>query len=192
MRIAVFGVLALGLFTAACGSDETQRSATGGLTGVGVGAAVGGPIGAVVGGVAGAAGGAVLPEGADTAAENALHKERGGAQSARNDARQAQAELAREGLYSGKIDGIVGPKTRQALAAFQQRQGLRQTASLDRETRQRLAAASPAAAHGNGNAATEASGTSTPPAPSSPLPAANGNGTAAPPSSTPSGANTGH
>lgn len=171
MRIAVFGVVALGLFTAACGSDELQRAATGGLTGVGVGAAVGGPVGAVVGGVVGAGGGAALPEGADTVAENALHKE---GLSHKHRVEQAQTELQREGLYDGKIDGILGPKTKQALTAFQQREGLQQTARLDRDTRQRLAAAmgSPATAQNsgksNGNAPAETSGTSTPRAALSP------------------------
>lgn len=186
MRIAVFGVVALGLLTAACGSDESQRAATGGLTGVGVGAAVGGPIGAVVGGVIGAGGGAAMPEGADQVTENALHKEQTAGRSALNSAglgsgsshmqhvKQAQTELQREGLYKGKIDGIVGPKTKQALTAFQQREGLQQTARLDRDTQQRLAAATGSAAtaqntgQNKGNAPAESSGTSTPQAALSP------------------------
>lgn len=183
MRIAVSGVLALGLLTAACGSNETQRAATGSLTGIGVGAAVGGPVGAVVGGVVGAAGGSLMPEGADTIAENAIRKEHTAANSSLRQAglerpaaapanetpsqidrvKQAQTELKREGLYHAKIDGIVGPKTRHALAEFQKREGLQQTARLDDQTVQRLAAAEggPATAQNNGNP-TEASGTSTP------------------------------
>jgi peptidoglycan hydrolase-like protein with peptidoglycan-binding domain len=174
MRIAVFGVVALSLLTAACGSDESQRAATGGLTGVGVGAAVGGPVGAVVGGVVGAGGGAALPEGADTVAENALHKKQAAGSSHMQQVKQAQTELQREGLYDGKIDGIVGPKTKQALTAFQQREGLQQTARLDRDTRQRLAAATGSAAtaqnsgQNTGNAPAESSGTSTPRAALSP------------------------
>lgn len=154
MRIAVLGVVALAMLTAACGSDTSQRSATGGLTGIGVGAAVGGPVGAVVGGVVGAGGGALAPEGADEAAENALHPQRAAAE--RDRVRQAQTELQRQGLYDGPIDGIAGPKTRQALSAFQQRQGLQQTAKLDPQTLQRLGVA-----QNTGNAAV-ASGSSTP------------------------------
>jgi peptidoglycan hydrolase-like protein with peptidoglycan-binding domain len=180
MRIGVVSVIALGMLVAACGSDETQRSATGGLTGIGVGAAVGGPVGAVVGGVVGAAGGAAMPEGADTIAENAVHQERAAGQSTLREAglapaqgsseaqaqtpaaeqlREAQRELEQQGLYHGKVDGILGPKTKAALSDYQKREGLQQTASLDQATLQRLGlAASPAAA----------SGTSTPPAALSP------------------------
>jgi peptidoglycan hydrolase-like protein with peptidoglycan-binding domain len=84
--------------------------------------------------------------------------------------RQAQSELKREGLYKAKVDGIAGPETKQALAAFRQREGLQQTASLDQATMQRI--------HLNalrmygrptdpleGNATSEGSGSSMPPAP---------------------------
>jgi len=155
MRIGVFGVIALGLLTAACGSNQTQRAATGGLTGLGAGALIGGPIGAVVGGAVGAAGGAVMPEGADTLAENALGMEHrvakqelnrvglgpssGSSQVQSKDVvKQAQSELQREGLYKGRIDGIVGPQTRQALTQYQQREGLQQTAALDQATLDRM------------------------------------------------------
>jgi hypothetical protein len=158
MRISIFGVVALGLLTASCGSNDTQRAATGGLTGIGAGALIGGPVGAVVGGVAGAAGGTAMPEGADTMAEQALNKERGGGQTALNHAglgptassgsseppaqaariKDAQQELQKEGLYHGKIDGIAGAETKQAVTAFQQREGLQQTATLDRETLDKL------------------------------------------------------
>jgi peptidoglycan hydrolase-like protein with peptidoglycan-binding domain len=52
--------------------------------------------------------------------------------------RQAQSELKREGLYRGKVDGVVGPETTQGIAAFQQREALRQSTRLDRATRDRL------------------------------------------------------
>ena len=52
--------------------------------------------------------------------------------------RQAQSELEREGLYDGTVDGIVGPETIQGITAFQQREGLQQTAYLDRATRDRM------------------------------------------------------
>lgn len=76
MRIKAFGVLSLVLLAAACGRDEEQRAASAGLSAAAVGAAAGGPAGAAIGGAAGAAAGSVLPEGADTLAMNALHRER--------------------------------------------------------------------------------------------------------------------
>jgi peptidoglycan hydrolase-like protein with peptidoglycan-binding domain len=152
--LAITGVIALGLLTAACGSDTQQRAASGGLTGLGVGALVGGPIGAIVGGAAGAAGGWAMPEGADTLALNAMHMERTAASGALGSAglassgssqasqghlvRDAQRELQREGLYRGPIDGILGPETRQAIAGYQAREGLQQTATLDQDTVERM------------------------------------------------------
>jgi peptidoglycan hydrolase-like protein with peptidoglycan-binding domain len=52
--------------------------------------------------------------------------------------RQAQSELKREGLYNGTVDGIAGRKTRHGLIAFQEREGLPQTARLDEATRDRI------------------------------------------------------
>jgi peptidoglycan hydrolase-like protein with peptidoglycan-binding domain len=162
MRTTVFGVLALSLLLAGCGSDTSQRAATGGLTGAGAGALIGGPIGAVAGAAIGAGGGTAMPEGADTVAKNALNQERNSGRTALNNAglgpssrsstpqaqqssattvKDAQRELQREGLYHGKIDGIAGPQTRQAVAAFQKRVGLKQTAQLDHATLDRLASA---------------------------------------------------
>jgi peptidoglycan hydrolase-like protein with peptidoglycan-binding domain len=53
--------------------------------------------------------------------------------------RRAQSELKREGLYAGKVDGIAGPETTQGVIAFQQQEGLQQTARLDRATQDRMA-----------------------------------------------------
>jgi peptidoglycan hydrolase-like protein with peptidoglycan-binding domain len=175
MRIRVTGVVALALLTAACGTTTQQRAASGGLTGLGVGALVGGPVGAIVGGAVGAAGGWAMPEGAETLALNAIHKEKNVASGALNDAglgassgssqanqnrlvRDAQSELQREGLYRGAIDGIIGPETKQAIAAYQAREGLQQTASLDQDTLQRMKLAS----RSERTAGTASSGTSTP------------------------------
>jgi len=52
--------------------------------------------------------------------------------------RRAQSELKREGLYEGRVDGIAGTQTKQAIAAFQQREGLQQNARVDRVTLQRM------------------------------------------------------
>jgi peptidoglycan hydrolase-like protein with peptidoglycan-binding domain len=150
MRIGVYGVVALGLLTAACGTDTQQRAATGGLTGLGVGAVVGGPVGAAVGALVGAAGGWAMPEGADQLALNAIGAEHNVASGVLNEAGlgpsspepgqasglvfQAQTELQHDGLYDGPIDGIVGPKTRRGLTIYQRRHFLQETASLDDQT----------------------------------------------------------
>ena len=152
--VGITSVVALGLLTAACGSDTQQRAASGGLAGLGVGALVGGPIGAIVGGAAGAAGGWAMPEGADTLALNAMHKEKTAASGALGQVglassgstqpgqghlvRDAQSELQHEGLYRGQIDGVLGPETKQAIAAYQAREGLQQTATLDQDTVERM------------------------------------------------------
>lgn len=48
--------------------------------------------------------------------------------------KQAQQILQRDGLYRGRIDGILGPETRRAIARFQRQNGLRVTANLDQRT----------------------------------------------------------
>ena len=50
----------------------------------------------------------------------------------------AQQELKADGLYKGKVDGLFGPRTRKAVARFQQRNNLRRTATLNRRTLDRL------------------------------------------------------
>lgn len=45
-----------------------------------------------------------------------------------------QTELARDGYYSGPIDGVLGPQTRQAIAAFQADNGLAVTSTVDEPT----------------------------------------------------------
>lgn len=52
--------------------------------------------------------------------------------------RQAQQALKHDGLYKGRIDGINGPQTRSAVAQFQKKHGLKQTAQLDPKTMQKL------------------------------------------------------
>ncbi len=51
---------------------------------------------------------------------------------------EAQIALARQGISSGSVDGLTGPQTRAALAAFQREQGLPATGELDQFTRQVL------------------------------------------------------
>jgi hypothetical protein len=45
-----------------------------------------------------------------------------------------QATLQEQGYYKGEVDGLMGPLTRQALAAFQAEHGLITTAALDQPT----------------------------------------------------------
>jgi peptidoglycan hydrolase-like protein with peptidoglycan-binding domain len=52
--------------------------------------------------------------------------------------RRAQSELKREGLYEGRVDGIAGTQTKQAITVFQQREGLQQNARVDRVTLRRM------------------------------------------------------
>jgi peptidoglycan hydrolase-like protein with peptidoglycan-binding domain len=47
--------------------------------------------------------------------------------------------LKNQGQYRGPIDGIMGPRTRQAVREFQKVNGLEQTGTLDQETMQKLA-----------------------------------------------------
>ncbi|MGE5270982.1 MAG: peptidoglycan-binding domain-containing protein [Thiohalocapsa sp.] len=59
-------------------------------------------------------------------------------QLSKNQVKQAQRALKSDGFYRGKIDGKMGPKTKQAVAKFQRKEGLSQTARLDRSTLMRL------------------------------------------------------
>jgi peptidoglycan hydrolase-like protein with peptidoglycan-binding domain len=174
MRIAIASLATLGLVLAACGSSTEQRAASGGLAGAGTGALVGGPVGAVAGAAIGGTGGAVLDEGVDKKAERAADKATGDETAAsgstssgatahptRDDVRRAQQALKSQGLYTDKIDGIVGPKTRAALRQYQAREGLQQTATLDSATRQRLMGGSTTTGQGSsGGGAGGGTGTS--------------------------------
>jgi len=51
---------------------------------------------------------------------------------------EIQLALARQGMSPGSIDGVSGPKTRQAMLAFQQRENLAATGVLDAPTKSRL------------------------------------------------------
>jgi len=64
--------------------------------------------------------------------------------------RDVEQKLQSDNLYSGKIDGVIGPQTRRAVADYQKQNGLRVTANLDRQTRDSLLGTT---------------GTATPPAP---------------------------
>jgi peptidoglycan hydrolase-like protein with peptidoglycan-binding domain len=69
-----------------------------------------------------------------TSGMHAMRSRMGGRQTVE----QAQQELKSQGLYNGPIDGIAGRETKTALSQFQQKNGLKQTASLDHETLSQL------------------------------------------------------
>jgi peptidoglycan hydrolase-like protein with peptidoglycan-binding domain len=52
----------------------------------------------------------------------------------RDEIKQIQSNLGKDGLYRGNIDGIDGPGTHQALRAYQQKNGLRVTGTPDQQT----------------------------------------------------------
>jgi hypothetical protein len=56
-----------------------------------------------------------------------------------DDVRGAQERLRNLDLYSGRVDGALGPLTRAALTTFQSMSGLEATGELDAATRDRLA-----------------------------------------------------
>jgi hypothetical protein len=45
-----------------------------------------------------------------------------------------QGVLQQMGYYTGEVDGLLGPLTREALTAYQADQGLAQTAAIDEPT----------------------------------------------------------
>ena len=51
---------------------------------------------------------------------------------------EAQVSLARQGISSGSIDGLIGPQTRAALRVFQQKENLPTSGELDAATKERL------------------------------------------------------
>jgi rare lipoprotein A len=65
-----------------------------------------------------------------------------------DEVKQAQEALKMEGLHPGPIDGVVGPRTRQALRAYQARAGLPQTGVLDGPTFHHLAPRAPCVQEG--------------------------------------------
>src|SRR5439155_25791362 len=49
-----------------------------------------------------------------------------------------QTKLRTAGLYDGQVDGIVGPKTRDAIKQYQSQAGLQQSGRLDQPTLAKL------------------------------------------------------
>src|SRR5262249_25558872 len=55
-----------------------------------------------------------------------------------DDVRRAQTALAQQGYYRGRIDGLAGPQTRDAVAQYQRRNGMPVSGALDGATMARL------------------------------------------------------
>jgi peptidoglycan hydrolase-like protein with peptidoglycan-binding domain len=60
------------------------------------------------------------------------------AASNRNDVKKAQQSLADKGFYHGQVDGILGPRTRQAIGDYQKSENRPVTRRLDDETAGKL------------------------------------------------------
>jgi peptidoglycan hydrolase-like protein with peptidoglycan-binding domain len=71
----------------------------------------------------------------------ASSRHQGAARVTRSDIRQAQEKLRQDGFYHGKVDGIDGAKTRQAIRNYQRKNGLPVTARLDQNTLNELTGA---------------------------------------------------
>jgi peptidoglycan hydrolase-like protein with peptidoglycan-binding domain len=56
----------------------------------------------------------------------------------REQVKKAQQALKDKGHYDGDIDGLVGPKTRDAMKKFQKAEGIQETGRLDAETMAKL------------------------------------------------------
>ena len=146
MRWMISGTLAAMLATtAACSdmNDQQQRAVSGGAIGAGGGALfgwlVGGNplIGALVGGAGGAAVGALTSkdqgkdQGKDqdssdhTAAHKASSADSSQASAERSQlTKSVQSGLAKLGYDPGPADGVLGPKTRDAIREYEQRNSL--------------------------------------------------------------------
>jgi peptidoglycan hydrolase-like protein with peptidoglycan-binding domain len=126
MRITFVSLAVLGLALAACGTDRGHRYASNESSGASSRAAANEGMYSERS-TTGGSGSSIRPSRDATAA--AVGKD---------EIRRAQEALKAQGLYNDKVDGIMGPNTKEALRQFQAREGLQETASLDRATRQRL------------------------------------------------------
>ena len=147
------GLMALGLL-AACGTNPQERvtggAAAGAATGAGIGA-LGGPAGALAGAAIGGGAGAVT--GAATSpsevnlgrplwndpevrvpGDSRSTATRRAAPRSDTRTRDVQQALSRQGYDVGAIDGVNGPRTREALSDWQRRNNLPVTGTADART----------------------------------------------------------
>lgn len=73
-----------------------------------------------------------------TGEQNDSMNSRGAKQGDASRIRRVQEALKSEGHDPGAIDGVMGPKTKEALRAFQKQENLQQTGRLDQETMSKL------------------------------------------------------
>jgi peptidoglycan hydrolase-like protein with peptidoglycan-binding domain len=71
-----------------------------------------------------------------TDADKGKRAARGGGN--REQVRAAQQALKDKGLYDAEVDGVMGPKTREAIREFQKKENLKETGRLDAETLAKL------------------------------------------------------
>lgn len=173
MKARMLGGAVLGLLLAACGTDPQGRvaggAAAGAATGAGVGA-LGGPVGALAGAGIGAAAGATTgaatsPEQLNlgrpvwedpelrvpgTAAGGATQAAaaQGGARRPAPDpqTRDLQRALRDRGFDPGPVDGISGPKTREAVREWQRQNNMQATGRPDQQMLGMLGIAAPSRA----------------------------------------------
>ncbi len=67
-----------------------------------------------------------------------VHRPTEGNQASSTQIRRAQEVLKAEGHNPGPIDGVMGPKTQEALRQFQRQENLQETGRLDRQTAEKL------------------------------------------------------
>lgn len=174
----------LAVLAAGCGETTTQKASTGAGGGALAGAVVGGPVGALVGAGVGGAGGAYRDEiepKADKAVDQAFNRaereiegeSRGTTGAAiepaepkqaatmqrqsdltNQEVREAQTALKDMGLYKGKIDGLYGRRSIDAVKEFQAKRDLRRTGALDDRTQQEIQMAAKGGAAKEGQAGT--------------------------------------
>jgi len=75
--------------------------------------------------------------------------------------KQTQELLKSKGYYSGKVDGVAGPKTKSALEAYQRAQNLPVSGTIDSKTTERLQSGAGKEAAGTAPAAVKQAQTAT-------------------------------
>jgi len=86
-----------------------------------------------------------------------------GQKAGKSPVREVQEALKAQGQDPGPIDGVMGPKTQEAIRAFQRSQNLTETGRLDEETSQKLgigAGTSGSGSSGGGSQGTGSRGSS--------------------------------
>jgi peptidoglycan hydrolase-like protein with peptidoglycan-binding domain len=77
---------------------------------------------------------AVLPVGSGTRSSSMVNERGSTATLSRDEIRQVQIMLNQKGFNLGEPDGVLGPRTRQALTEFQRKQGFQASGQMDQET----------------------------------------------------------